>query len=72
MRKAKREGVRVIAYDRLIKDADVDLYITFDNERVGEMMSDRLQDLRPVPPHRPRRPSAARTGPGSPGLRYRH
>lgn len=42
VRKAKREGVRVIAYDRLIKDADVDLYITFDNERVGEMMAETI------------------------------
>ena len=42
VRKAKREGIRVIAYDRLIKDADVDLYITFDNERVGEMMAEAI------------------------------
>ena len=42
VRKAKREGNGVIAYDRLIKDADVDLYITFDNERVGEMMAEAI------------------------------
>lgn len=42
VRRAKREGIRVIAYDRLIKDADVDLYITFDNERVGEMMAETI------------------------------
>lgn len=37
--KAKKEGIRVIAYDRLINDADVDLYISFDNEMVGTMMA---------------------------------
>ena len=38
--KAKREGIRVIAYDRLITDAGVDLYISFDNERIGQMMAE--------------------------------
>lgn len=39
VQKAKAEGIKVIAYDRLIKDADVDLYISFDNEKVGTMMA---------------------------------
>jgi D-xylose transport system substrate-binding protein len=34
---AHRAGVPVIAYDRLIRDADVDLYISFDNQRVGQL-----------------------------------
>ena len=38
VKKAKDAGIRVIAYDRLIRDADVDLYISFDNEMVGNMM----------------------------------
>lgn len=42
--KAKEAGVKVIAYDRLITDADVDLYISFDNARVGAMMSEALID----------------------------
>lgn len=42
VKKAKRAGIKVIAYDRLIMDADVDLYITFDNERVGEMMAEAI------------------------------
>ncbi|HEV8577871.1 MAG TPA: D-xylose ABC transporter substrate-binding protein [Thermoanaerobaculia bacterium] len=37
---AHRTGVPVIAYDRLINDSDVDLYISFDNERVGELQAD--------------------------------
>lgn len=38
--KAKEKGIKVIAYDRLITDADVDLYISFDNEMVGTMMGE--------------------------------
>lgn len=36
---AKKEGIKVIAYDRLIRNADVDLYISFDNEEVGVLMA---------------------------------
>ena len=41
--KAKREGIRIIAYDRLITDAGVDLYISFDNERIGQMMAQTIE-----------------------------
>jgi D-xylose transport system substrate-binding protein len=45
---AHEAGTPVIAYDRLIVDSDLDLYITFDNERVGELQAkyilDTLQD----------------------------
>lgn len=40
--KAKKENIKVIAYDRLIRNADVDLYISFDNEKVGSLMADYL------------------------------
>lgn len=40
--KAKNAGIRVIAYDRLIKNANVDLYISFDNEMVGRMMAEGI------------------------------
>ncbi|MBR5799083.1 MAG: substrate-binding domain-containing protein [Lachnospiraceae bacterium] len=40
--KAKNAGIKVIAYDRLITDADLDLYISFDNEMVGTMMGEAL------------------------------
>ena len=42
VKKAKAAGIKVIAYDRLITDADVDLYISFDNEMVGTMMGEAL------------------------------
>lgn len=44
---AKRQGVPVISYDRLIRNADVDLYISFDNVRVGEMQARYLLERAP-------------------------
>ena len=41
---AKNAGIRVIAYDRLINDAAIDLYISFDNEMVGTLMAQCLID----------------------------
>ncbi len=37
---AHKAGVKVIAYDRLINDCDLDLYISFDNVRVGQMQAE--------------------------------
>src|SRR6476469_10063081 len=37
---AHRKGVPVIAYDRLIRNADVDLYISHQVERMGEMQAE--------------------------------
>lgn len=42
--KAKKAGIKVIAYDRLILNADVDLYISFDNEKVGTLMGEYLRE----------------------------
>ncbi len=39
VKRARKQGIKVISYDRLVKNADVDLYITFDNEKVGELMA---------------------------------
>ncbi|PYQ53618.1 MAG: D-xylose ABC transporter substrate-binding protein [Acidobacteria bacterium] len=36
---AHRSSVPVIAYDRLIRNADVDLYVSFDAVRIGELQS---------------------------------
>lgn len=36
---AHRKGVPVIAYDRLIRNADVDLYISHQVEKIGEMQA---------------------------------
>lgn len=45
---AKAEGVPVLAYDRLINNADVAAYVSFDNVRVGEMQAQYLVDLKPT------------------------
>lgn len=42
VQKAKDAGIKVIAYDRLINNADLDLYVSFDNEEVGRMMGQSL------------------------------
>lgn len=45
--KAHAAGIKVIAYDRLITDSDVDLYMSFDNEKIGEMQAQYLVDKVP-------------------------
>ena len=42
VKKAHEAGIKVIAYDRPIPNAGVDLYISFDNEKVGELMGEAL------------------------------
>ena len=44
VRMAHDANIPVIAYDRMIRDADVDLYISFDNVRVGEQQAQYLVD----------------------------
>lgn len=38
--KARNNGIKVIAYDRIIRNTDVDLYISFDNKKVGALMAE--------------------------------
>jgi D-xylose transport system substrate-binding protein len=44
-------GVPVIAYDRIIRDSDLDLYVSFDNERVGELQARYVVDHLPRKGH---------------------
>ena len=44
---AKHEGIRVISYDRLVMNADTDLYISFDNEMVGTLMAEAMTEALP-------------------------
>lgn len=46
---AQRQGVPVIAYDRLILDSDVAVYLSFDNEKVGRLQAQWLLDHLPTP-----------------------
>lgn len=45
--KAHKEGIKVISYDRLIKNSEVDYYISFDNVRVGEMQAEAVTKAAP-------------------------
>ncbi|XNM89078.1 substrate-binding domain-containing protein [Escherichia coli] len=36
VKEAKQEGIKVLAYDRMINDADIDFYISFDNEKSAD------------------------------------
>jgi D-xylose transport system substrate-binding protein len=45
--KAHAAGIKVIAYDRMILDSDVDLYVSFDNEKVGELQGEYITRLTP-------------------------
>jgi len=42
--KARDQEVPVVSYDRLVLDAPVDAYVSFDNERVGELQATALVD----------------------------
>ncbi|WP_296227742.1 D-xylose ABC transporter substrate-binding protein [Ralstonia sp. UBA689] len=44
---AKKKGIKVVSYDRLILNADVDAYVTFDNVKVGEMQAQGVVKLAP-------------------------
>jgi D-xylose transport system substrate-binding protein len=40
--RAKQSDIPVISYDRLITDADIDYYVSFDNEQVGRLQGESL------------------------------
>lgn len=39
---AHKAGIPVIAYDRMIRDADIDLYVSFNNMRIGQQQAEWL------------------------------
>ncbi len=47
VQKAKDAGIRVVCYDRLIRDVDADLYVSFDNVMVGTLMGSALREALP-------------------------
>jgi D-xylose ABC transporter substrate-binding protein len=42
---AKKNGIKVVAYDRLIRNCDLDYYVSFDNIKVGELQADYLSRI---------------------------
>ncbi|HLB84749.1 MAG TPA: substrate-binding domain-containing protein, partial [Steroidobacteraceae bacterium] len=49
VRMAHDAGIPVIAYDRIIRESDLDLYVSFDNVKVGELQARYLVDHLPTP-----------------------
>ena len=47
VREAKKAGIKVISYDRLILNSDIDAYISFDNEKVGELQAEGVVHVKP-------------------------
>lgn len=47
IREAKKAKIKVLSYDRLILNADVDAYISFDNTAVGELQAQAIVGLKP-------------------------
>ncbi|WP_026675315.1 sugar ABC transporter substrate-binding protein [Alkalihalobacterium bogoriense] len=45
--KAHAAGIKVLSYDRLVKNADVDLYVSYDNEKIGELQAEAITNLVP-------------------------
>lgn len=45
--KAHEAGIKIVAYDRLIKNANIDFYVTFDNEKVGELQASEIVKAAP-------------------------
>jgi len=47
IREAKKANIKVVSYDRLALNADVDAYISFDNKAVGEMQARGVVAIKP-------------------------
>ena len=47
VREAKKARIKVVSYDRLILNSDVDAYISFDNQKVGELQAEAIKAIKP-------------------------
>ncbi|MBN1242989.1 MAG: substrate-binding domain-containing protein [Spirochaetales bacterium] len=48
VREIRALGVKVLSYDRLVRTAGVDLYVSFDNEKVGALIAEALVKAAPA------------------------
>jgi D-xylose transport system substrate-binding protein len=44
----RRRGIPVLSYDRLVRKAGVNLYVSFDNEKVGSLMAEAVSQAVPA------------------------
>jgi D-xylose transport system substrate-binding protein len=47
IREAKKANIKVVSYDRLAMNSDIDAYISFDNKAVGEMQAKAIVAAKP-------------------------
>ena len=45
---ARNKGIKVIAYDRIIKNCNLDFYLSFDNVKVGELQAEYITRIKPT------------------------
>ncbi|WP_456276004.1 sugar ABC transporter substrate-binding protein [Bacillus sp. AK128] len=45
--KAHKSGIKVISYDRLVKNAELDMYVSYDNEQVGVLQAQAITKIAP-------------------------
>jgi D-xylose transport system substrate-binding protein len=45
---AHSKNIKVIAYDRIIRDCDLDFYVSFDNQKVGELQAEYALEKAPA------------------------
>lgn len=44
----RKKGIPVLSYDRLVRNAGVNLYVSFDNEKVGSLMAESVSQAVPT------------------------
>lgn len=47
VKKAHSVGIKVLSYDRLVRNSEIDLYVSYDNEMVGELQAKAITKLVP-------------------------
>jgi D-xylose transport system substrate-binding protein len=47
VRDAHKKGVKVIAYERIISNCDLDYFVSFDNVKIGELMAKYAVSIKP-------------------------
>ncbi|MBS4218395.1 substrate-binding domain-containing protein [Bacillus sp. FJAT-49711] len=47
VKKAHSAGIKVLSYDRLVRNSEIDLYVSYDNEMVGELQAEAITKLVP-------------------------
>ncbi len=45
--KAKEKGIPVVAYDRLIRNCDIDAFVSYDNVKIGELQAEYIIQKEP-------------------------